>query len=122
MKAVSEERAGTDYEYKPEYNWARKSHAELIKETLPKLYFGFWKSACFVAHPNILEFGQYVREENGELNLLSGPSKSYRAYALLAAQGAFLFLLDTFAAVFKIDLAPEIRDIIEEQKKLYENE
>jgi hypothetical protein len=119
-KTISAQRAGIDYEYKPEYNWARKSHADIIKETLPKLYYGFWKSACFVAHPNILEFSQYIREKDGQLNLLSEPTKSYRAYALLASQGAFLLLLDKFSEVFKLKLSPEIRDIIEEQKKLYE--
>ncbi len=118
-KAISKQREEIDFDYKPEYNWTRKSHAELIKENLPKLYFGFWKSACFVAHPNILEFGQYVREKDGKLNLLSEPNKNYRAYALLAAQGAFLFLLEKFGEVLEIELSPETKNAIEEQKKLY---
>jgi hypothetical protein len=116
---ISKQREGIDFDYKPEYNWARKSHAELIKETLPKLYFGFWKSACFVAHPNILELGQYVREKDGKLIIQSEPTKSYRAYALLAAQGCFLLLLETFSKVLKIELSSEIKNTIEEQKKLY---
>ncbi len=116
---ISKQREGIDFDYKPEYNWARKSHAELIKETLPKLYFGFWKSACFVAHPNMLEFGQYIREKDGKLVIHSEPTKSYRAYALLAAQGCFLLLLETFSKVIRIQLSAEIQEAIEEQKKLY---
>ena len=119
-KSILAQRAGVDYDYKPEYSWSTKSHAEIIKETLPKLYYGFWKSACFVAHPNILEFSQYVREKDGLLNLRSEPTKSYRAYSLLASQGAFVLLLDKFSEVFRIDLSPRIKGIIEEQKKLYD--
>lgn len=118
-KTISEQRAEIDFDYKPEYNWANKSHAGIIKETLPAMFFGFWKSACFVAHPNILEFNQYIREEDGKLSLSSEPTKNYRAYALLASQGAFLLLLDKFSEIFKINLSPEIRNIIEDQKKLY---
>lgn len=118
-KMMSEQRKGIDFDYKPEYNWARKSHAEIIKETLPNLYFGYWKSACFVAHPNVLEFGQYLREKDGKLKVQSEPTKSYRAYALLASQGCFLFLLEIFSKVLKIELSPEVMGIIEEQKRLY---